>query len=115
MPPKKRAQTSPAGDASKRSKQGSSPSQRREGSPTDSLSMESEVVKVKEELSGPETANMSASTSSPKLWCRDCGEDATEDCEDSGHSVCSLRQLRLDEGPPRGSVWAKWRRRRARW
>ncbi|XP_034246549.1 uncharacterized protein LOC117648253 [Thrips palmi] len=101
MPPKKGAQRSPASDASKRSRQESSPSQRREGSPTDGLSMEWEVLTVKEELSGPETANMSGSTSSPKLWCRDCGEDAAEDCEDSGHSVCSLRQLRLEEVAPK--------------
>ncbi|XP_034246553.1 uncharacterized protein LOC117648254 [Thrips palmi] len=101
MPPKKRAQSSPAGDASKRSKQGSSPSQRREGSPTDSLSMESEVVTVKEELSGPETANTNGSTSSLKLWCRDCSEDALEDCVDSAHSVCSLRQLRTEQAAPK--------------
>ncbi|XP_034245990.1 uncharacterized protein LOC117648012 isoform X11 [Thrips palmi] len=101
MPPKKRAQTSPAGDASKRSKQGSSPSQRQEESSLDSLSMESEVVTVKEELSGPETNNLSSSTSSPKFWCRDCGDDAAEDCVDSGHSVCSLRQLRLGEAAPK--------------
>ncbi|XP_034246013.1 uncharacterized protein LOC117648014 isoform X2 [Thrips palmi] len=101
MPPKKRAQTSPAGDASKRSKQGSSPSQRQEGSSLDSLTMESEVVTVKEELSGPETNNLSSSTSNPKFWCRDCSEDAGEDCVDSGHSVCSLRQLRLGQAAPK--------------
>ncbi|XP_034246893.1 uncharacterized protein LOC117648495 [Thrips palmi] len=38
---------------------------------------------------------------SRRLWCRDCGEDAAEDCEDSGHSVCSLRQLRLEEAAPK--------------
>ncbi|XP_034245705.1 uncharacterized protein LOC117647842 [Thrips palmi] len=101
MPPKKRAQTSPAGDASKRSKQGSSPSQRQEGSSLDSLTMESEVVTVKEELSGPETNNLSSSTSSPKFWCRDCGDDAAEDCMDSAHSVCSLRQRRTEQAAPK--------------
>ncbi|XP_034245635.1 uncharacterized protein LOC117647803 isoform X2 [Thrips palmi] len=103
MPPKKRAQTSPASDASKRSRQGSSssPSQRQEGSSTDSLAMECEVVTVKEEPSCPETNNMSSSTSSRKLWCRDCDEDAAEDCEDSGHSVCSLRQLRTEQAAPK--------------
>ncbi|XP_034246019.1 uncharacterized protein LOC117648015 [Thrips palmi] len=63
--------------------------------------MESEVVTVKEELSGPETNNLSSSTSNPKFWCRDCSEDAAEDCVDSGHSVCSLRQLRLGQAAPK--------------
>ncbi|XP_034253598.1 uncharacterized protein LOC117652636 isoform X3 [Thrips palmi] len=101
MPPKKRAQSSAASDVSKRSRQGSSPSQRLGGSPTDRLSMESEVVTVKEESSGPETTNISGSTPHPKFWCRDCGEDAAEDCKDSGHSVCSLRQLRTEQAAPK--------------
>ncbi|XP_034245707.1 uncharacterized protein LOC117647844 [Thrips palmi] len=36
-----------------------------------------------------------------EFWCRDCSEDAGEDCVDSGHSVCSLRQLRLGQAAPK--------------
>ncbi|XP_034245706.1 uncharacterized protein LOC117647843 [Thrips palmi] len=36
-----------------------------------------------------------------RFWCRDCGEDAAEDCVDSGHSVCSLRQHRSEQAAPK--------------
>ncbi|XP_034245985.1 uncharacterized protein LOC117648012 isoform X6 [Thrips palmi] len=101
MPPKKRTQSNRGSDASKRIKQESSPPERREGPTTDRMSFESEVGTVKVEPSGPETDNLSSSTLNSKFWCQDCSEDAAEDCKDSGHSVCSLRQLRTEQAAPK--------------
>ncbi|XP_034236110.1 uncharacterized protein LOC117642251 isoform X2 [Thrips palmi] len=106
MPPKKRSQTSSAGEgADKRSRQSSPSQQQGTSAPSpESEPMDSEPMTVKEELSSPQLADplISATQQSQSMfWCRDCGKDATEECGDLGHTLWSQRKRRAGQAVPK--------------